>query len=117
MTLANGASLSDVQNFINAAVVKTGGGTNSGAASLVVTHAVRINSATVSWSGQCSGSNDTFQVAGRILRNGDTAPLGSIPCGIQCPSSGLTCSPVARVSVGTSVGSLFADAVWTVKIP
>ena len=40
VTLANTASPAAVQNFINAAVVKTGGGTNSSAASLTITHAV-----------------------------------------------------------------------------
>lgn len=117
VTLANSASPAAVQNFVNAAVAKQGGGIASNDASLVITHAVKILSATVTWSGQCSGSNDSFSVAGRILRQGESATLGSIPCGIQCPSTGLSCSPVARVSVSTSVGSLFQDAVWTVKIP
>jgi hypothetical protein len=53
------------------------------------------------------------------LRQGDTTTLGSIPCGIfPCPgTTNLSCAPVARVSVSTSVGSLFQDAVWTVNIP
>jgi hypothetical protein len=117
VTLANGASSADVQNFFNAAVVKSGGGTNSNTASLTITHAVRLLSASVSWSGQCSGANDTFSVAGKILRQGESLELGQIPCGIQCPSSGLKCAPVSSVSVSTSVGSLFAPAVWNVDIP
>jgi hypothetical protein len=117
VTLANGASSADVQNFFNAAVVKSGGGTNSNTASLTITHAVKLLSASVSWSGKCSGANDTFSVAGKILREGNSLELGLIPCGISCPSSGLQCAPVASVSVSTSVGSLFAPATWNVDIP
>ena len=117
VTLANNASPAAVQNFVNAAVAKADGGIASNDASLVITHAVKILSATVTWSGSCSDSNDSFSVAGKILRQGDSTQLGIIPCGITCPSSGLSCSPVARVSVSTSVGSLFQDAVWTVNIP
>jgi len=117
VSLLNSASAGAVQNVINAAVVNAGGGADSATASLVVTHAVRIQSAQVNWSGACSGANDTFSVTGKIVRAGEAVQLGQIPCGIQCPSSGLKCAPVARVSVGTSVGSLFGDAVWIVDIP
>jgi hypothetical protein len=117
VTLFNTAGPADVQNVINAAVVKDGGGVNSNVAEITVTHAVKLLSAQVLWTGRCSGANDTFPVAGKVLRSFESLELGTIPCGLfPCPGFKDTCAPVARVSVDTSVGFIFADAVWNVDV-
>jgi hypothetical protein len=116
VTLFNTASPAEVQNVINATVLKTGA-PDSNIASLTITHAVRLTGARVIWSGACSGANETFAVGGKILRPGESLQVGTIPCGLfPCPGFTGTCSPVARVTVDTSVGFLFADAVWAVKV-
>jgi hypothetical protein len=120
--LDNNATAADVTNSFEAAVVKAGGGTNSNAATLNITHAVKVTSdALVTWTGQCAGPNQNLGGKGRIMTFGVPISFDPITCSLQCSPVGqpplkLSCSPVARVTVSTTVGSLFKDGTWDIQI-
>ncbi len=117
VTLANKATAADVANVFTATVFKDGGGVDSNVATLQVTHAVKITSATVSWSGQCPGPDEDLGAGGKIVRGGDVLQLGNVTCGVPCPAPSTKCTATARSSVSTTVGSLFVDALWNIAIP
>jgi hypothetical protein len=89
----------------------------SNIATVKIEHAVRVISVSVSWTGDCPGPDDS-PPAGQIVKAGQTADLGDVTCGIQCPGHGTKCvSTVAQVSVSTTVGSYFSNANWFIDIP
>jgi hypothetical protein len=81
VTLANNASPAAVQNFVNAAVVKDGGGIASNDASLVITHVVKVLSATVTARARVpttpSASRDGSCARGETPRSSEPSPAGS----------------------------------------
>ena len=104
-------------NTISATVLAEGGGTASNPSEpLTISHAVKVTEVQINWSGQCPAPPET-QPGGQVLGGNEMKRVGMVHCGTPCPGSGTDCTATDTVTVLTSVGSLFSEALWTVKIP
>jgi hypothetical protein len=104
-------------NTISATALAEGGGNASKPSEpLTISHAVKVTEVQINWSGQCPGPPET-QPGGQVLGGNEKKRVGVVHCGTPCPGSGTDCTATATVTVLTSVGSLFSEALWTIKIP
>lgn len=108
VTLSNNKSRNETRNEITAAVV----GVPTSLDARVVFHTVLVDRFIVDWL-SCPPLNKNEPLSFE-LGGGQSAPVGTVSCGV--PSGGFcqTCS--VRASARTSVGTVSSDATWTFDV-